>query len=217
MNRLQLPGRLTTAWLEAAARPVEVVVATRARDRIAASHSAWPQDGRGPADGLIDQGLPVHLVRATMLAHLAWLSEGTSGASPDSVDALTAALRTTFAPAVASTVDPVAEILQALSGNGQAYFDGKVLAANEALRLAGLRPFEPTSADIRAFTGTATMMVAAAALHAARLREVLVCALEGSGRAVLVAELSRSSELADAIERIEQVLLELPTFGAVGA
>ncbi|MEV6956028.1 aromatic amino acid ammonia-lyase [Streptomyces sp. NPDC051183] len=123
------------------------------------------------------QDLPPAVVRAALTVRLWSLCRGRSGVSPLVVDALRAALRTSFAPAVptygsvgaSGDLIPLAHAARALRGHGHAYLGGERLPAAEALRRAGLTPLELDGRDALALVNGTSVTAAAAALATARL------------------------------------------------
>ncbi|MFC8393640.1 histidine ammonia-lyase [Streptomyces sp. NPDC057238] len=122
--------------------------------------------------------LPLPVVRATLLVRLASLARGRSGVSPEVLDALAAALRTTFTPAVpewgsvgaSGDLIPLSYVASALRGTGRAYLGGERLPATEALTRAGLRPLMLDGRDALALVNGTSLTAAAAGLALARLR-----------------------------------------------
>ncbi|MET8981191.1 aromatic amino acid ammonia-lyase [Streptomyces sp. NPDC004539] len=116
-------------------------------------------------------------VRAAMLVRLRSLCQGRSGVSPAVVDALAAALRTGFAPAVprlgslgaSGDLVPLAYVAGALCGDGAAYLDGRRTTAAEALALAGLTPVELGGRDALALVNGTSLTAAAAGLAVASI------------------------------------------------
>ena len=89
---------------------------------------------------------PTDIVRACMVARLAGLAAGRSGASPAAVQALAAMLNAGVHPTVRSIgsvgeadLAPLAHIASVLMGAGEAEFGGQVLPGAEALARAGLQ------------------------------------------------------------------------------
>lgn len=140
--------------------------------------------GQGPA-------LAPGVVRATVLVRLASLAHGVSGVGPHVLDALVAALGTTFAPVVprwgsvgaSGDLVPLAAAAQALRGHGEADLDGRRMPAADALDAAGLMPLELDGRDALALVNGTSLTTAALALaldgvrraHGALLR--LACLL----------------------------------------
>lgn len=101
-------------------------------------------DGRSAAMG---EPLPTAIVRATMLARAGMLAAAGSGISPHILEALVAALNAGVHPVMprhgsigAGDLVVMAAIAQALTGRGEAEFQGRSMPAAEALAAAGLRP-----------------------------------------------------------------------------
>jgi tyrosine ammonia-lyase len=131
------------------------------------------------------------LARATMLVRAHSLARGNSGVSPHVVDALAAALGTTFAPAMprlgsvgaSGDLIPLGAAAQALRGRGNAYLYGERLPAAEALRRAGLEPLPLDGRDALALVNGTSLTTAATALALDRIRvshrviQLLTCVL----------------------------------------
>ncbi|GLW34708.1 aromatic amino acid ammonia-lyase [Actinoplanes regularis] len=140
--------------------------------------------GHGPD---LDPGL----ARATMLLRAHSLARGASGVSPHVVDALAAALGTTFAPAMprlgsvgaSGDLIPLGAAAQALRGRGNAYVYGDRLPAAEALDRAGLAPLPLDGRDALALVNGTSLTTAATALALDRIRtshrviQLLTCVL----------------------------------------
>ncbi|GAA1644128.1 aromatic amino acid ammonia-lyase [Actinoplanes couchii] len=131
------------------------------------------------------------LARATLLVRAHSLAQGDSGVSPHVVDALAAALGTTFAPAMprlgsvgaSGDLIPLGAAAQALRGRGHAYLDGERLPAAQALRRAGLEPLPLDGRDALALVNGTSLTTAALALALRRIRsshrviQLLTCVL----------------------------------------
>jgi tyrosine ammonia-lyase len=140
--------------------------------------------GQGP-------DLDPDLARATMLVRAHSLTRGASGVSPHVVDALAAALGTTFAPAMprlgsvgaSGDLIPLGAAAQALRGRGHAYLHGERLTAGQALHLAGLDPLPLDGRDALALVNGTSLTTAATALALMRIRashrviQLLTCVL----------------------------------------
>jgi histidine ammonia-lyase/tyrosine ammonia-lyase len=124
------------------------------------------------------EDLPAAVVRAALTVRLWSLCQGRSGVSPEVIDSLCAALRTSFAPAMpmygsvgaSGDLIPLAYAARALRGEGYAYLSGERLPANVALQRAGLSPLELDGRDALALVNGTSVTAAAAALALARLR-----------------------------------------------
>lgn len=98
------------------------------------------------------EDLPAAVARAALTVRLWSLCQGRSGVSPEVIDSLCAALRTSFAPAIpmygsvgaSGDLIPLAYAARALRGEGYAYLSGERLPADVALRRAGLSPWNST-------------------------------------------------------------------------
>ncbi|MEV6342801.1 aromatic amino acid ammonia-lyase [Actinoplanes sp. NPDC051851] len=118
------------------------------------------------------------LARATLLVRAHSLARGASGVSPHVVDALAAALATTFAPAMprlgsvgaSGDLIPLGAAAQALRGRGYAYLDGERLPAAEALARSGLSPLPLDGRDALALVNGVSLTTAATALALHRVR-----------------------------------------------
>ncbi|OON73895.1 histidine ammonia-lyase [Streptomyces tsukubensis] len=121
--------------------------------------------GQGP-------NLDAPLVRATMLARLSVLCQGRSGVSTGVVQALAAALGSSFAPAVPSTgslgasgdLIPLSYVARALKGDGEAYADGTLMPAARALAHCGLTPLELDEREALALVNGTSLTAAAVGL-----------------------------------------------------
>ncbi|MET7568978.1 aromatic amino acid ammonia-lyase [Streptomyces sp. NPDC005492] len=129
--------------------------------------------------------LPVSVVRAALMVRLASLTRGYSAVAPEVLDALAAALRTDFAPAVprlgsvgaSGDLIPLAHAVQALRGRGRAYVGTTAMPAAQALERTGLRPLVLDGRDALALVNGTSLTVAAAALAVSRLRRAHTTAL----------------------------------------
>ncbi|WP_381795890.1 histidine ammonia-lyase [Streptomyces niveus] len=129
--------------------------------------------------------LPPAVVRGALTVRLWSLCQGRSGVSPEVVDALCAALQTSFAPAVptygsvgaSGDLIPLAYAARALRGQGHAYLGAERLPADEALRRAGLRPLELDGRDALALVNGTSVTAAAAGLALVGLRRSYEAAL----------------------------------------
>ena len=131
------------------------------------------------------EDLPAEVVRGAMLVRLWSLCRARSGASVGVVDALAAALRTGFAPAVprlgslgaSGDLIPLSYIARALRGEGAAYLDGARMAASAALAFAGLTPLDLDGRDALALVNGTSLTAAAAALAIRSLERSCTAAL----------------------------------------
>ncbi|WP_327417489.1 HAL/PAL/TAL family ammonia-lyase [Streptomyces sp. NBC_01233] len=127
--------------------------------------------GQGP-----DMPLPV--VRAAMLVRVRSLSRGLSGISPAAIEALCAALGTTFTPAVpmvgsvgaSGDLVPLAYVAQSLRGVGHAYANGVRMPAARALAEVGLTSLTFTGRDALSLVNGTSVTSAAGGLAMASLR-----------------------------------------------
>lgn len=153
--------------------------------------------------------LPPEVVRAAVLARLFSLAHGRSGVSEPVVDALVAVLGTEFAPAAprlgsvgaSGDLQPLAYVVHALRGNGNAFFRGRLTSAAEALELAGLSRLELDGRDALALVNGTSVTAAAlglavaqavrshrvAELLSALMTDILGCGTEFASPALLAA------------------------------
>ncbi|KUL22424.1 aromatic amino acid ammonia-lyase [Actinoplanes awajinensis] len=118
------------------------------------------------------------LARATLLVRAHSLAQGASGVSPHVVDALAAALGTTFSPAMprlgsvgaSGDLIPLGAAAQALRGRGNAYLYDVRMPAAEALDRAGLTPLPLDGRDALALVNGTSLTTAALALALDRVR-----------------------------------------------
>ncbi|MDG5776782.1 aromatic amino acid ammonia-lyase [Haloarculaceae archaeon H-GB2-1] len=110
-----------------------------------------PEDGRTlqrnllHANTTVGNALPVEEVRAAMLARAAVFAAGHSGVRPLVVDRLLACLNAGLHPVVgeggnSDDYGANARIGYVLTGEGEAFYEGERLPANEALSAAGIEP-----------------------------------------------------------------------------
>ena len=151
-------------------------------------------DGAGQSDNTIihhivghGELLPPAVARAAVLARLFSLAQGRSGVSEQVVDSLCAMLDTEFAPAVprlgslgaSGDLQPLAYVAHALRGNGNAFFQGQLMPAGEALTRAGLTKLQLDGRDALALvngvsvTAAALGLAVAQAVRARRTAELL--------------------------------------------
>lgn len=140
-------------------------------------------DGAGQCDNTImhhivghGELLPPEVARAAVLARLFSLAHGRSGVSEHVVDALVAMLAGEFAPAVprlgsvgaCGDLQPLAYVVHALRGNGNAFFRGRLTTAAEALDLAGLDKLELDGRDALALVNGVSVTAASLGLAVAQ-------------------------------------------------
>ncbi|MFS8100733.1 aromatic amino acid ammonia-lyase [Lentzea alba] len=151
-------------------------------------------DGAGQSDNTIihhivghGELMPPAVARAAVLARLFSLAQARSGVSEQVVTALIAMLGTEFAPAVprlgsvgaSGDLQPLAYVAHALRGNGNAFFQGRLMPAGEALDRAGLQKLELDGRDALALvngvsvTAAALGLAVAQAIRARRSAELL--------------------------------------------
>ncbi|SER00910.1 HAL/PAL/TAL family ammonia-lyase [Lentzea albida] len=120
--------------------------------------------------------LPPAIARAAVLARLFSLSQGRSGVSEQVVASLTAMLDTDFAPAVprlgsvgaSGDLQPLAYVAHALRGNGNAFFQGRLTTAGEALARSGLTRLVLDGRDALALVNGISVTAAALGLAVAQ-------------------------------------------------
>ena len=125
------------------------------------------------------------VVRAALVVRLWSLCQGRSGVSLGVIDALCAALRTPFAPAVpqygsvgaSGDLIPLAYAARALQGQGHAYLGAERLPAAQALSRAGLTPLELDGRDALALVNGTSLTAASAGLALAQLQRSYTTAL----------------------------------------
>jgi phenylalanine ammonia-lyase len=127
------------------------------------------------------QPLPQDIVRAAMLLRLATFARGSSAVREELADALAALLNRGIVPLVprygsvgaSGDLMPSAYIARPLLGQGEAYYQGRRMAAAEALRAAGLEPIRFMPKEGLALINGTTAMTAFAALLWVDARRVL--------------------------------------------
>lgn len=116
-------------------------------------------------------------VRAIMATRLAEIAHGGAGVSPAVAQAIANALNAGFHPVVpalgsvgAADLSPLAQIANALIGEGEAEFRGKVMPAAQALAAAGLSPMPIAEKDGHSFVVANSYSVGSACLSLRQLR-----------------------------------------------
>ena len=140
------------------------------------SHAAGVGFNTDPDD--LSNYFAPEVTRAILLTRAAMFLRGYSGVRPKLVDAQLELLRRGVTPlipikgSVGSSGDlaPLAHLALVLIGKGRALVDGRIVSGAEALRLAGLRPYEPTYKEGLALTNGTTVSLALGlfAIHDAR-------------------------------------------------
>jgi phenylalanine ammonia-lyase len=118
------------------------------------------------------QPLPVDVVRAAMLLRVATFATGASAVRVELAEALIELLNRGITPVVprygsvgaSGDLMPSAYVARALVGMGGVEFQGRVMPAVEALKLAGLEPLRFAPKEGLALINGTTMMTAVAAL-----------------------------------------------------
>lgn len=116
-------------------------------------------------------------VRAIMATRLAEIAHGGAGVSPAVAQAIANALNAGFHPVVpalgsvgAADLSPLAQIANALIGEGEAEFHGTVMPAAQALKAAGLVPMPIAEKDGHSFVVANSYSVGSACLSLRQLR-----------------------------------------------
>ncbi len=144
--------------------------------------------------------LEEHEVRAMMLLRAQVIAMGHSGVRAEVIDLLVALLNGGVRPRIpaqgsvgaSGDLAPLAHLALALIGEGQAYYQGKLIPAAEALAAAGITPLELAAKEGLALINGTQYMTALGALAIVRARElstvadiagaICVEALKGSRR-----------------------------------
>lgn len=128
--------------------------------------------------------LPPEVVRAAIVLKANTLAKGLSGVRPEIVDALLALYHRDVTPAVPSQgsvgasgdLAPLAHLVLVLLGEGQAFYQGELLPAGEALKRAGLRPIRLGAKEGLALLNGTQISTAIAAIALLRAENLLACA-----------------------------------------
>ncbi len=129
--------------------------------------------------GAVGEPMAEHLVRAILIARVAGLAQGGSGASPAVLDALVGMLNTGLTPVVpvtgsvgASDLGHLAAVALVAIGRGRARVGGETLTGAEALARAGLRPLALAPKDALALISANAVSVGVGALAVRRAARV---------------------------------------------
>jgi histidine ammonia-lyase len=113
-------------------------------DLVDYQHQLLDMHARGIGDPLAEED-----VRALMVARIAGMAHGGSGAHPEVFEGLIQLLNRRVHPVVpqggsvgASDLTQMAAVGEVLMGRGEAMFEGEAMTGGEALRRAGLRPVQ---------------------------------------------------------------------------
>lgn len=124
--------------------------------------------------------LPLKTCRAALFCRLAGLAQGGAGISMAVFDHLAAMLARDVVPVIPSRGSTGAsDLVQAMSiaaaaiGEGQAYLDGRIVAAREALEAAGLAPVDLAPKDGLSIGSTSSVSCAMAALALAETEDLI--------------------------------------------
>jgi len=155
---------VTTGFGDLATTFIEPALAGRLQENLLVSHAAG-----------VGRPFPQEIVRAMLLLRANTLALGHSGCRPLLVDRLLAFLGLGIHPVVpeqgslgaSGDLAPLAHLVLPLIGRGEVEVDGKVVAAGEALREAGLEPLVLEAKEGLALLNGTQMMGAIAALFLA--------------------------------------------------
>jgi phenylalanine ammonia-lyase len=144
------------------------------------------------------QPLPNDVVRGAMLLRLATFTTGTSAVRVELAEALAALLNRRITPVVprygsvgaSGDLMPSAYIARVLMGAGEAEYDGRRMAAADALEAAGLQPIRFAPKEGLALINGTTVMTACAALLWVDARRVLEALLAAAALAIEAMEAS---------------------------
>ncbi|MBI2100549.1 MAG: histidine ammonia-lyase [Candidatus Vogelbacteria bacterium] len=138
----------------------------------------------------VGEPLTQEQVRATLLVRLNSLIQGYSGVRQELIDSITNLLNKKVIPHVPSQgsvgssgdLAPLSHIALVLMGEGQAWYQNRLMAGHQALKLAGLKPVKLAAKEGLAFNNGTAVMVGIAALVVARTKRLnttadLACAL----------------------------------------
>jgi histidine ammonia-lyase len=119
----------------------------------------------------IGPNLPTEAVRALMVARIAGMAAGGTGASERVVRGLVAALNAGVHPVVpawgsigAADLLPLAHMASALQGDGEVEYQGRIMPAADALALAGLAPIDLREKDGHALIVANSLSIGTACL-----------------------------------------------------
>ena len=177
------------AWVEGVSRGAEMVYGINTGFGALAGTRIAPDDAGQLSRNVIlkccvgvGPPLPLDVVRAMMVIRADTLAHGTSGVRPELVETLVAMLNagvTPFVPSKGSLgasgdLAPLAHIAVVLTRDagrlegpgqcGRAWYDGELVAGDEAMRRAGIERLVPGPKEGLALTNGTTFMAAVAAL-----------------------------------------------------
>lgn len=166
--------------------------------------------------------VPEAVVRAAMLIRAQTLAQGGSGVRVATVESYLALLRsgvTPVVPEIGSGGDliPLAHIARALAGEGEVFFAGYRMPADQALIAVGLKPLTLDSHEGPALTNGSAFLTAYAALTAARTGRLLrqaelltgwLCRTLGSRLSALDPRVHRASGYAGQQQSAATILAE---------
>src|SRR5512141_2815189 len=131
---------------------------------------------------------PAEIVRAAMLLRANALAKGTSGARIETVELLLQCLRH-------GVLAPLAHLALPLVGEGEAWYDGELMAGAQALTAAGLRPTRLEAKDGLSLMNGTQFMAAYGALGVTRARRLAQSADLACGLSIEALQGSRTSFL----------------------
>ena len=139
---------------------------------------------RSHASG-VGEPFPEKVVKAMMLLRANALAKGYSGVRLELVTTLLDMINSGVIPVVprkgsvgaSGDLAPLAHIALVLTGEGEAYYNGKRMAGGEAMKLAGITPIKPLAKDGLALTN-GTQAMASLAVFAIRDAENIIKAGE---------------------------------------
>jgi histidine ammonia-lyase len=128
----------------------------------------------------VGEPYPSEVIRAAMLLRANALAKGNSGARIETVEALLACLNAGVLPYVPSRgsvgasgdLAPLAHLALPLIGEGQAWFDGELLDARDALDAAGIEPVRLAAKEGLSLINGTQFMTAIGALGLVRARRL---------------------------------------------
>src|SRR5213080_5566080 len=146
---------------------------------------------------------PAEVIRAAMLLRANALAKGTSGARVETVELLVDCLTRGVLPYVPSRgsvgasgdLAPLAHLALPLVGEGEAWFDGRLLPGGEAMAAAGLEPLRLQAKEGLSLVNGTQFMAAFGALGLTRARRLAKTADIASAVSVEALQGSRTSFL----------------------
>lgn len=119
----------------------------------------------------VGSDMPEEVIRAAMLVRLNTLLRGVAGIQPQGVDLLVDFLNEQIHPVMPSRgsvgeadIAILSHIALAMMGEGDVYYQGKIMPAKEAMKIAGLKPLIPFAKDSLSILSSNAYSVALATL-----------------------------------------------------